>query len=107
MVNEKKSLWRCTVVSLLVFAIAAPCSTAAAAATDHAPIVLNGHLATADFDGGVGYRAAADGGGAYATTLVYPAASHNTLAHTVAFIAAVRGRALHGTSMHGYGFGHR
>lgn len=103
MVIEKNSLWRCTVVSLLVFAIAAPRSTAAA--TDHAPIVLNGHLATVDFDGGVGYRA--DGGDAYATTLVYPAASHNTLAHTVAFIAAVRGRALHGTSMHGYGFGHR
>ncbi|MGZ5938822.1 MAG: hypothetical protein ACXWLD_02210 [Rhizomicrobium sp.] len=92
-------------MSLLVFAIAAPCSTAAAAATDHAPIVLNGHLATVDFDGGVGYRA--DGGDAYATTLVYPAASHNTLAHTVAFIAAVRGRALHGTSMHGHGFVHR
>ena len=105
MVNEKNSLWRCTVASLLVFAIAAPCPTAAAAATDHAPIVLNGNLATADFDGGVGYRT--DGGDAYATTLVYPAVSNNTLAHTIAFIAAVRGHALHGTSMRGHGFGHR
>ncbi len=105
MLNEKNSLWHRTVVSLLIFAVAAPCSTAAAAASDHEPIVLNGHLATGDFDGGVGYRA--DGGDAYATTLVYPAASSNTFARTVAFIAAVRGRALHGTSMHARGFVHR
>lgn len=93
------------VIVLLLISIA-PCSATNATPPTREPIVLNGYLTTRDFNGGVGYGMS-DTGYSYSSALTYSSAPNSEFIRTLAFIAGVRGRALHGSFMHGHGFGHR
>ena len=104
MTTWKKSICCLSILPMLAFAT--PCSAADAAPPARESVVLNGHLNTSDFTGGVGYGAS-DGGYYYAPGSVYGSAPNNEFARTLAFIAAARNRALHGASMNGHSFGHR
>lgn len=104
MKKRRLFVWHCAALCALV--LSSPTSSAIAAPERHQPIVLNGHLATGDFSGGVGYGMSG-GGYSYGTAIVYSGTASTSYAATVGFIAAARGTALGGQSMNGPGTGHR
>jgi len=103
MTTWKNPIRHILVVPLL--ALATPCVAANAVPPSLEPVVLNGQLNTRDFTGGVGNEAS--DGGYYNAASVYGSSPNNEFNRTLAFIAAVRNRALHGASMNGRSFGHR
>ncbi len=101
--NAQSPAKRAILVAVLALTLPGVAAQACEHRGHHAPLVLNGHLSTSDFTGGVGYGA---GDGYYIQTSVYVAGGASAassagafaFAHAHAFAAASAGRG---------GFGHR